>query len=259
MPKPVFLKYFTQSDTARAQAGFKIIDGKLKNEAERLRDILVSKKILGGNQKGYFRYKYDLPSSISLTGRALEELDDFFVKRSFFGLSFLTSGVPKAKPVIYLDEYTIKSGAFNPKDIWLVDLVRTPEECYTNYEEIDDPQEQILDYPEKKPYDYRWQEEWRIQGSALNFNRIDFVFAPGEAKCKRVREFYGQEAYDTIDHTLRVNDYRQTHNGRNPPLERILGRIFTERNEDIKKAKPKEGKVILPEIVELAWDEIRKI
>ena len=244
MTEPIFLKYFTQADSTRVKSGFETIDGDLKNEAERLRNILISGKIICGNQKGYFRYKEVMPCSVSFTGARLESLDNFFTNRSKFGFAVLRTRLPKAKPVIYLDEQSIKDGDYNPKDKWLIDLVRTSEDCYMK---------------EIRPYDFSWQEEWRIRASTITFKRLDFVFAPGEPNCKKVRELYGQETYDTNDHITRVNAYRNSHEGRNPPLEEFLGRKFIEKNEEIKKANPKEGRIILPEVVELAWDEIKRL
>ncbi len=102
--------------------------------------------------------------------------------------------------------------------------------------------------------------EWRLKvpEEGISFERIDFVLVPGEENCKRVRERFGQEAYDVIDHAKRVGAYRAAHQGRSPPLEEVLGRHFIARHEEIKSANPKEGKIIIPEIVEAVWDEIRR-
>ena len=105
-------------------AGFSTIDGEIKNEAHRLKDILTTKKVLGGNQKGYFRYREQMPLTVSFTGARLEDLDTFFEVRSQFGFAVLASRVPSAKPVLYLDSYSIYCGAYNIENKWRVDLVR---------------------------------------------------------------------------------------------------------------------------------------
>ena len=124
MSNPIFLKYFTQSDQKRIAAGFSTIDGEIKNEAQRLKAILTTKRVLGGNQKGYFRYREQMPLTVSFTGARLEDLDTFFEVRSQFGFAVLASRVPSAKPVLYLDSYSIYCGAYNIEDKWRVDLVR---------------------------------------------------------------------------------------------------------------------------------------
>ncbi len=256
MAHPIFLKYFTQSDQKRLQAGFATIDGKIKNEAERLKEILVTKKVLGGNQKGYFRYREQMLPTVSFTGAPLESLDQFFTIRSNFGFAILSSRAPNAKQVIYLDSHAIYCGAYSNEDKWRIDLARTPEECYF----LDEQWEDIGELTPAKPYDFRWEQEWRLKvpHNGISFERVDFVLAPGAETCKRVNELFGQEAYDVIDHMKRVSAHRTAHQGRSPPLEEVLGKCFIAQNDRIKAAKPQEGIIIMPEIVESVWDEIRR-
>lgn len=258
MAQPVFFKYFTQDDATRLYAGFSTIDGKTKTAPERLRDILTTKRVFGGNQKSYFRYKMQMPLTISFTGAHLENLDQFFELRSKFGFAVLASRVPGAKPVLYLSQEELSWGNYNPQDRWRIDLVRTPGDFRYEEEgeEYDGYAEEMLP---PKPYDFRWEQEWRLRvpREGASFERLDFVLVPRPENCKKANEVYGQEAYDVDDHIKRVNSYCLGHQGRYPPLEEMMGKHFLARHEKVKEARPQEGKTAMPEIVEAAWDEIR--
>ena len=186
----------------------------------------------------------------------MENLDQFFVVRSQFGFAVLASRLPQAMPVIYLCEEDIRQRGDNENDAWRIDLVRIPEFYPDELEQRAYEGDMVL----PNTYDFRWEKEWRLKvpREGIVFERVDFVLAPGAENCKRVNERFGQEAYDVADHIKRVSAYRAVHQGRSPPLEEAIGKHFLAQHNRIKEASPQEGRIIMPEIIEAAWDEIRR-
>jgi len=251
-----YFKYFTQDDEKRMKSGlvpppFGVMTGR-----ERFMKILQDRQIHGSKGKGYFHKLMKMPCSVSLTVKALESLDRFYVDRGAYAITFDRGRVKKdlAHPVLYLSDQQIRAGEFLEEDRWLVDVIRP----YDVYDEDQMTGELVL---LDRKYDFSWQEEWRIRGLAVGFdyNKVAFVIVPNEKQDKVVRGEFPVESFIAKENYARVQQYRHAHGGAIPPLEDTVHVAIERLAAHGRRSDPAHGIYIMPEALECAWDVIKNI
>lgn len=234
-----FAHHFTEDSTTRNLRGFNF-DGKAESASGMLEKILIEKKIVGGNQKGYYCYNLVLPKSVSFSDVSLENVNLLVDDRSAYGLAFEKSRFRNdcLKKVIYLDDGEIDSSKSNNHEKYLIDLCR-PEGNYSS------------GGFERKPYDYSWQKELRVKLGNLNFDAPDFVFVPNCDERKRFNEEFGVEAFNIEWQFAMMTDFVKEF-GKKPKFEKL----FYEIRKEVKKENQGSNNFLMKEVSERTWDKI---